>query len=186
MSAHITNRLYCILLVIYISSHFSVGAADDSKLEFETIAYPHEIILPTNEEIKSILIALKITNRSEQSLAVNKYQTPVPIIETSKGKVWTALVESDLYIEPSKNDFIIILPKHTKYIVIDASLKKSGKSYILYGKLGDGSNWELSILNGGSYKLSLQYRPDIVSVPESNLVPWVGEVTSKSSNLIMK
>lgn len=164
------------------------ASADSAELKdpkFETILVPSEIASPKNGEIVSVLFALKITNPNDVAIVINKYQTPIPVVESNSGEILQTVVQSDVLIAAEKGDYGMLKAKHTTYIIVDTSIKRQDGNLVMYGTSKDGSEWSVNLTGHESCKISLKYKPDQLSVPKSTLRPWIGEVISKSRVILV-
>ncbi len=170
--------------VVWSAFSFPILAVEPgSELRFETIIMPTATKLPAEGEITSILLALKITNISIHPIVIDKYQTPIPILESPSGKISETLVAHDVHRAPEKGDFFPLQPRHSTYIIVDCSIKCSGGIRSIYGTLRDGGYWDVDNIIEGNYKISLHYRPDKTDFPSSSLNPWKGDVKSPAVSL---
>ena len=156
-----------------------------NELRFETIIMPTATKLPAEGEITSILLALKITNISIHTVVIDKYQTPIPLLESPSGKISETFVAHDAYRAPDKGDLFFLQPRHSTYILVDCSIKCSDGVRSIYGTLRDGGYWSVDNIMEGNYKISLHYRPGQTRIPDSTLIEaWRGDVKSPVASLL--
>ncbi len=177
-------KIFLVSVVWSVFSFPALAVEPGSELRFETIIMPTATKLPAEGEITSILLALKITNISIHPIAIDKYQTPIPILESPSGKISETFVARDVYRAPEKGDFFFLQPRHSTYIIVDCSIKCSGGIRSIYGTLRNGGYWDVDNIIDGKYKIWLHYRPDQTDFPSSSLNPWKGDVKSPAASLL--
>lgn len=196
--------MYIYLKLISIGAVWSVfsfpilAAEPESELRFETIIMPTATKLPAEGEITSILLALKITSVSTHPVVIDKYNTPIPILELPSRKISETLVAHDAYRAPEKGDLFFLQPRHSTYILVDCSIKCSGGIRSIYGTLRDGGYWNIDNIMDGNYKISLHYKSGQASISSSDLTvseswrvdakiveeAWKGDVKSPAASLL--
>ncbi len=181
-------KYFNFFLIGLVWSVFSIpilAAELESELRFETIIMPTATKLPAEGEVISILLALQITNISIHTIKIEKYNTPITVLESPSGKISETLVAHDAYRAPEKGDLFFLQPRHSTYILVDCSIKCSGGIRSIYGTLRDGGYWNVDNIMDGNYKISLHYLPGQTRMPSSTLIEaWRGDVKSPVASLL--
>jgi hypothetical protein len=156
-------------------------------LDFEAVITPDHVSLSSASKITPFLLALKITNRTSESILINTFDTPVPYLTPKGGKTIIPCAESDAVAVPDKSDLTSVPALHSIYIVVPCFLEKTENKWALRsGLLRDGDSWNIEGIHIGSYTINLHYYADYSLFPDAvkkaaffPFKPWSGEADSK-------
>lgn len=183
-----------IWILLFFLAFATNGRSSDqpSALGFEAVVTPDHVSLSSAPKLTSILLALKITNRTSDNILINTFLTPVPYLTPTGGKTIIAGTGTTMICVPDKRDITNVPPLYSTYIVVPCFLEKvkSNGNYIwnLRGELlRDGGFWIIRDVRVGSYTIRLHYKPpdyslfpDAVKKAIYPFTPWSGEADSEA------
>jgi len=179
-----------IWILLFFLAFATNGRSSDqsSALGFEAVVTPDHVSLSSAPKLTSILLALKITNRTSDNILINTFLTPVPYLTPTGGKTIITGTGNDSICVPDKRDITNVPPQHSTYIVVPCYLEKDGSKLNFGGELlRDGGFWIIRDVRVGSYTIRLHYKPpdyslfpDAVKKAIYPFTPWSGEADSEA------
>lgn len=126
-------------------------------MRFETRVSPEPVKLSPQKEVEvPFRLGLRVTNQTSNSYHFFFFML-MPQLQKMNGQMINRGYARNATRMHQKSDYLLVLPKESLEIWLDATVTKTDRGYYLSGQEGSGGVWKFGELKPGSYRVRFIY-----------------------------